>query len=467
MSNRYCFKLVILVSTFFLTIRIGAQVSLPSVMSDNMVLQQNSITTFRGWGQSSETIEIIPQWLDGDTVKVKVDDMGCWSVPVKTTKAGGPYSIKFKGSSTVTLKNVMLGEVWLCSGQSNMEWNVNLGIENGEEEAARAGFDNLRIFHLPKRGSISLQDDCESQWEVSSPESMRKTSALGYFFGRYLSRELDVPVGIIVAAWGGTPAEVWTPADWIDNDSLITSCQPKPTPWWPVKPGSLYNGMINPVLSHNIAGCIWYQGESNHECYEAYSSLIEKMITSWRQAFKTEFPFYMVQIAPHSYMSKGNTPALLREQQELITHTVANTGMISIPDLVDNVKNIHPKDKKTVGIRLANMALNKHYKRRSGAYLSPTFANIEIVKNKAIISFDNLVGKLICKEPKIKGVKIASKNGIYYNADVKIQNNKLIVWSSEVEVPVFVSYCFDDDTIGNLFSEEGMPVAPFRSNRNF
>ena len=325
----------------------------------------------------------------------------------------------------------------------------------------------MRIFHLPKRGANTLQDDCETKWEVSSPESMRKTSAIGYFFGRYLSEKLDVPVGIIVAAWGGTPAEVWTPSELIQNDPIITACKPKPVEWWPVKSGVLYNGMINPVVPHNIAGCIWYQGESNHECYQAYALLMEKMITGWRKSFKSEFPFCLVQIAPHSYGSKNNTPALLREKQEQITHNVANTYMISIPDLVDNVKDIHPRDKKTVGIRLANMALDKIYKKEVGAYKNPTFKHIEIKNNKAEISFDNLVGKLICKDKMIKSLKIASNDGIYFDAQAKIKENKLVVWSSKVRQPIAVYYCFDDDTIGNLFSEEGIPVAPFRTNRNF
>lgn len=205
-NNIICFLLIQVLCLSALQ----AEIRLPAVFTDHMVLQRNSEVTLWGWGTPGGRITIVPEWLNGE-IKTQVTNMGRWSARVQTGEAGGPYKIRINGSSEVTLSDVMLGEVWLCSGQSNMEWYADYGITNGEEEVRKADFPNLRIFHLPQIGASTPQENCFSQWTLCTPETMRSTSALGYFFGRNISEELDVPVGIIVAAWGGTPAEVWTP----------------------------------------------------------------------------------------------------------------------------------------------------------------------------------------------------------------------------------------------------------------
>ena len=186
-----------------------AKIVLPSVISDNMVLQQNAVAAIWGWGDAGENLKIVAGWNNADTIKVKAGNDAKWSANLKTVAAGGPYSIQIFGSSKIELKNVMLGEVWMCSGQSNMEWSVNSNILNGEEEAAKANHPDIRIFHIPKVGAGYPQQTCNANWTVCTPETMRSTSAVGYFFARELQQKLNVPVGIIVSAWGGTPAEVW------------------------------------------------------------------------------------------------------------------------------------------------------------------------------------------------------------------------------------------------------------------
>jgi sialate O-acetylesterase len=461
--------LIILVTGLFLAPVAQARIGLPSIFSDGMVLQQNSDVTIWGWGIADETIRIIPEWMPGDTVKAHVDNIGKWSATIRTIHAGGPYTIELIGSTTLKLNDVMLGEVWLCSGQSNMEWDVNGGILNGEEEVANASYPLLRIFKLPKRGSDFPQEYCEGTWVASTPETMRNTSAVGYFYGRMLSERLQVPVGIIVAAWGGTPAESWTPADVYHSDSRLHNPTLNPSPWWPVKAGVLYNTMIYPVAPYGIAGCIWYQGESNHENAHTYAMLMEKMIGNWREIFRKDFPFYLVQIAPYMYWSERNTPAQLREQQELITRRVPNTAMIVVSDLVENVADVHPHDKKSVGHRLAYLALAQCYQQKeSGAYRSPLFDRMDVVKDKAIISFRELDGNTLkCKGKEVTGLQICGDNGVFVTANAQLKGSQRTVWSPEVKQPKAVRYCFDDATIGNLFSEKDIPVAPFRTDRDF
>ncbi|MGL5273116.1 MAG: sialate O-acetylesterase, partial [Phocaeicola sp.] len=247
----------LIICLFFTTLRGYSQLELSAIFSNGMVLQQNSSVKIWGWSNAGDEISVCADWNVSDTVKARVDNAGRWECELRTIKSGGPYNVTIQGSSqNITLSDVLLGEVWLCSGQSNMEWSVNHGIDNGEHEAANAAYNTLRIFHMPKRGASTPQVNCSAKWEVSSPESMRKTSSTAYFFGRYLSEKLGVPVGIIVSAWGGTPAEVWTPTDVINNNSILSKCKLGEYPWWPIKPGALFNQMINPVIPFKLAGCI-------------------------------------------------------------------------------------------------------------------------------------------------------------------------------------------------------------------
>lgn len=448
---------------------VQAQVTLPSVFTDHMVLQRQSEAPIWGWGNASATIQIVGSWAPQDTVKTVVASDGRWSASIKTVQAGGPYTVEIIGGGKKhTIQQVMLGEVWLCSGQSNMEWQPRNGIMNKEAEIQAANYPDIRFFTVAKRGADYPQANCEGKWEPCTPKTMERSSAVAYFFGRRLYQTLGVPVGLIISAWGGTPAEVWVPQNVVEQNEELNSNKPKQTyPWWPIESGKLYNQMIHPLIPFRIAGTIWYQGESNQDRYQSYNTLMKSLIGEWRKDFEHDFPFYFVQIAPHTYNASNNTPALLREQQERTSLEMPGTGMVIISDLVHNVKNIHPINKQDVGLRLANMTLAENYDQDIKGYKSPTYHSMKINKNKAIISFRNADEGLSCKQKKITGVKIAGEDGIWVDGNAKIVGTTLVVSSPQVKRPTKVAYCFDAATIGNLFSKSGLPVAPFSTARNF
>lgn len=440
-----------------------AQVCLPSVIGNNMVLQQKSEVPLWGWDAPGAKIEVTQSW-DTTIVKTICDNSARWKVALKTPGAGGPYTVTIKGSSTITLKNVMTGEVWLCSGQSNMEMNADWGIKNGTEEIKNADFPNIRFFQVKKVGSETPQNNCFASWNACSPETMRSFSAAAYFFGRELQQKLNVPIGLINASWGGTPAEVWTPAKIVEEDSLLSRFAKKLIPyiWRPVGPGVLYNAMIAPLIPFRIAGTIWYQGESNASFPQSYYSLFSTLIRSWRNDFGYEFPFYFVQIAPFTY-DKGDRADLIREAQ-MKTLSVSRTGMVVTTDLVDDIKNIHPKDKQTVGKRLANLALEKQYAVPGIIGQSPVYRSMKVEKNKIRVFFDYLPTKLVCKGVSPSCLEIAGEDLHFVQAEGKIEKNRLIVYSKSIKHPVAVRFAFKNDAVGNLFSQEGLPVSPFRTD---
>lgn len=459
-------KQIVLILLIFsaLSLQSIAQIVLPAVFADNMVLQQKSEVAIWGWSPAGDKIKIVCGWNSSDTVKVKADNTGAWTTTLKTVGAGGPFTVTISGSSKIQLKNVMLGEVWVCSGQSNMEMSVNSKILNGEEEAAKADNPNIRIFHVQKIGAKFPQNTCEAKWTVSSPETMRATSAVGYFFARELQQKLNVPVGIIVSAWGGTPAEVWIEKSRIENNPELNNSRYKEhIDWWPETPGVLYNSMIYPVVPYGIAGAIWYQGESNCGNYQIYSSLMKTLIENWRSDFKKNFPFYQVQIAPYAYGDNG-TSEFLREQQEIVTKTVPNTGMVVISDLVDDVKNIHPINKIEVGKRLAKYALTETYQQNVGAYKSPSFESMKIEKDKVQIRFSNATAGLKCTDKSPSKFLISGDDQNFVPAIAKIEGNNVILSAKTVKTPVAVRFCFDDTSMPDVFSTEGLPLAPFRTD---
>lgn len=442
--------------------------SMPSLFSDQMVLQQQSTAPIWGWGEAGTTVKVVGSWMPKDTISTLVDDSGHWIAKLPTTQHGGPYTVQIVSShkeDKIELKNVLLGEVWLCSGQSNMEWCPDNGLQNQEKEIAEANHPQIRYFSLSKQGSQTLQENCRGEWEQCTPKVMRKRSAVAYFFGRHLQQQLNVPVGLIVSAWGGTPAEVWTPREAImRNKRLADSVIDKTEPWWPTQPGVLYNSMIHPLMPYEIAGAIWYQGESNKDNASTYGTLMETLIQSWRKGFGKEFPFYLVQIAPFNYGTTHNGPALVREAQELVVQRTPQTGLVVISDKGD-AKSVHPIMKLEVGVRLGNMALGKKYGLLKEGYESPFFEGMTIKKGRAILTFSHTDGGLVCSDKAIKGLVIAGKDGRFVEAKARIEEDKLIVYSPDVKAPEIVRYCFDDAMSGNLFNKEGLPVAPFRTDR--
>lgn len=441
-----------------------AKVVLPAIFTDNMVLQRNSEVAIWGWGNAGETIRINGTWSTSDTVSIKVSNNGKWITKIKTKEEGGPYILSVIGSSTVKVNNVLLGEVWLCSGQSNMEWSIEAKILNGEAEAAAANFPNIRFFDVPRMGALYPQEDCKASWAVCNPKTVRTTTAVGYFFAREIHKRLNVPVAIINSSWGGTPAEVWLLEENVVSDPILQgNLYEDKAPWWPGKAGTTYNGMIAPIKPYGIAGVLWYQGESNVGTAKTYSHLMETLIKQWRNDFTKEFPFYLVQIAPFKY--EGNAKSqLLREQQTKLVGIVSRTGMVVISDLVEDIKDIHPKNKIEVGKRLANLALAETYGKNVGVYKSPMYKSMMVEKGKVILSFDYSPNGFTAKDKIISGFKIAGEDKNFIDATAQVKGNTIVVSHAQIKNPKAVRFGFDNTSMPNIFSKEGLPVAPFRTD---
>ena len=464
LSGMYFRKSLLVFSFIIFSMAAYSTIRLPSVVSSHMVLQQQSQSRIWGWADPAEKIYITTSW-NNKTDSVTASRDAHWEILLPTPAAGGPYTITLKGWNTIVLEDILIGEVWVCSGQSNMEWSSYNNLTQMNEELPNSANSNIRLFHIPKTTSALPQDDCAGEWKVCSPEALKGFSAVGYFFGKNLQQHLNVPVGLINASWGGTPAEVWTPSEVVNGQPLLREAAAKAsqTPWWPYLPGYAYNAMIYPVTGLNIAGAIWYQGESNTGTAATYSRLMKDMVTSWRKAWQKDFPFYYVQIAPYTYEYK-NVSALLREQQAKVQE-LPNTGMVVITDLVDNIKDIHPQNKKDVSLRLANMALAAHYQKQAAPWQFPQYREMKIEKDKAMIYFENAPnGFMIKGGGKASEFFIAGGDRRFYPAEVKLEKDKLIITSKQVKSPVAIRFGFSNTAMPNLFSKEGLPVAPFRTD---
>jgi len=439
-----------------------AQLRLPSIISSGMVLQQNDSCTLWGWGNPSEKIYVTTSW-NGKTDSSSVNNRANWKIKLKTPGAGGPHTITLKGTNTITLSDVMIGEVWVCSGQSNMEWSYWNGLQDVKDELPTCYNNNIRFFNIPKTTANHPQDDVKADWKVCDSNTLKSFSAVGYFFGKRLNKELNVPIGLINSSWGGTPAEVWTPEPIFDNDEelRLSAARLQGFRWWPNHDGLCYNAMIDPITKFNIAGAIWYQGESNIGNNDTYHKLFTTMIKSWREAWKKDFPFYYVQIAPYRY-NQNNVCALIQEAQTKAMN-FSNTGMVVITDLVEDTNQLHPKNKHDVGYRLASWALGETYKIKGLAYKSPVYKSKTTSNDKNTLSFDN-VPKGFKENNNIEGFYILDlKTEQWVPAQAKIEKDKIIVWKDGAK-PAHVRYAFGNTLIGNVFSKEGLPLCAFRTD---
>jgi sialate O-acetylesterase len=443
-----------------------AQLRLPAVISSGMVLQQKDSVLLWGWSGPGSKVYITPSW-NKATDSTTTTNGATWKIKVATPPAGGPYEILISSWDTILLTNVMIGEVWVCSGQSNMEWSYHHGEKDIPSELSNAANPNIRFFHIPKTTSQYPQDDVKAKWEVCDSNTLKGFSAVGYFFGKKISSDLNIPVGLINTSWGGTPAEVWTPAERIEKDPELiaaTDSLNKTSTGWPWMQGVTYNAMIAPVTNFSIAGSIWYQGESNVNANSTYKKLLTTMIDSWREKWNKQFPFYYVQIAPYNYGDSNINGALLQEAQtKAMSHP--NVGMVVITDLIDSVTNIHPSHKREVGNRLANWALAQTYHRNGINYRSPEFEKADKKSNKVELSFTNVPTGLKSGDKSIKGFMISDASGQWFPAEAKISGNKITVWNKKVKDPVEVRYAFTNTLIGNVSSVEGLPLTPFRTGQ--
>ena len=458
------FTVCLPIATVFIFIATHAQLRMPAVLSSGMVLQQNDSASFWGWGYNGQKVTVTGSW-NNESAGTTVTNHGKWKLKLKTGAAGGPFTVKvISGGQEIRLDDVMLGEVWLCSGQSNMEWSFYNGAKYIADEFPTAYNPNIRFFHVPRMASEYPQEDTRAQWQVCDSNSLKSFSAVGYFFGKKLQQDLGIPIGLINASWGGTPAEVWTPSPIIEgNETLKKSAAMLPeVPWCPVKPGVTYNGMLSPLIPFNIAGAIWYQGEGNTANNSSYAQLLTTMIDAWRNKWNKQFPFYYVQIAPYRY-GRPYEGALVQEQQtKAMSHP--STGMVVITDQIDSVTNIHPSDKREVAKRLANWALAETYGKPVDAYKSPVFKNLEQDKKRLILNFEHTPNGLMAKDKNLTGFYISGSTENWLPADGKIEGNQVILWHKKLKEPVHVRYGFGNTIVGNVFSREGLPVIPFRTD---
>jgi len=440
-----------------------ANIRLPHVLSSTMVLQQQSQVNLWGWCEPGEKIAITTSW-NHRTDSVKGTRDGNWRVTMPTPAAGGPYTIIFKGQNTIVLDSILIGEVWVCSGQSNMEMCETWGLPDVKADLPTCYTDKIRFFHVPHTTSQSPQDDCQGGWTICDSNTLKQFSALAYYFGKKLNHELNVPIGLIESAWGGTCAEVWTPAPLVAGDDILRTANEKQVPanGWPYKPAYCYNAMIAPLTSFTVAGALWYQGESNTAAPASYERLLTTMIASWRAAWGLPLPFYYVQIAPFKY-GVPNQASLVREQEAKIMQ-VEHTGMVVISDLVTDTTDIHPKDKHDVGYRLAAWALADTYHRQGIDYKNPALESTEIKGDKIIVTCSNTGGSLMLKDKTSRELFLAGDDKVFWPATAHIEGDKLIVSAPGVKKPVAVRYQFSNSGIGNIFGKDGLPLAPFRTD---
>ena len=471
-------KITLLSACIFSFFSMQAKVTLPDIISDYMVLQQNSEVAVWGKALPKSKVTIKASWNDDHETTVSCDRQGNWKAYLKTPSAGGPYTLTFDdGEGAVGINDVLTGEVWLCTGQSNMVMPMK-GFKGQPVEDA-AGYIvkakpsvPIRMCTIKRNPSNVELESCEGKWYNHTPVNVSKTSAVAYFFARQIQEYLDVPVGIIITAWGGSTIESWMSRDVLKKysselDLSILDNEVKPeTP--NRHPCYLYNGMLHPLADYGIKGTIWYQGCSNRNRHEQYKRLQPDFVKMLRELFgKEELPFYYVQIAPYSYDGADKiNAALLREAQADGLNTIPNCGMVVSMDCGDD-NCIHPARKKPIGDRLAYLALEDTYGLEGIDVKAPTYKSMEIKDGKAFITFN--VGNMGIgpKGDKLDGFEIAGEDKVFHKAVAKINGKKsdtIVVASKKVSKPVAVRYGFRNVAPASVFNNFGIPAAPFRTD---
>lgn len=463
--------------SFFLIICIlcisslSAEIKIASVLGDNMVLQRNSEVKIWGTTDASQKITVVADW-NKQKVSTTANEKGEWLLKVVTTEAGGPYKIQITaGKEKLQITNILLGEVWLCSGQSNMEMPIqgynDQPINGSNETLVDAVNNNIRLYTVERASKSTPQDTCRGKWATANASTVAKFSATGYYFGARLQKSLNVPIGLICSSWGGSRIEAW-----IDSDNMkkypesFQSTTKENTP--PNQRASyLYNGMIAPLKNYVIKGAIWYQGESNRGEYQYYAALSKTMIENWKAAFELkELPFYFVQIAPYWYNNqKDILSGKFYDEQYKASQIIPQSGMAATVDLGDEFC-IHPAEKKTVGERLSYCALTETYGVKGIAYKNPNYKSMVIKDSTVVITFDNIAVGLTSYGKEITNVEIAGDDQQFYPAKAVVKSKQLIVSAPEVKKPVAVRYCYRNFMSGKgfIYNTTGLPVIPFRTD---
>ncbi len=448
----------------------GAKIVLPSFFCDNMVLQQQSNVPIWGKSEKNSNIILFTSW-NKKTSFTKADENGRWKIFVQTPKAGGPFTLTIKDKETVILSNVMIGEVWFCSGQSNMEMPMrgfkNQPVLNSNEILITADNSNLRLLTINRNASINVSDTCSGKWQISNSETAKEFSAVAYQYGAMLQKKLNIPVGIIVSCWGGTTIQSWMSEETLNGFSEIKKIVISDSTKDKHKFSStLFNGMIAPIVGYGIKGFLWYQGESNRHEPELYGKLFPAMVTSWRNLWdtKTILPFYYVQIAPFGGKDTTRSGKHLREAQLKAMKSIPDAGMAVTLDIGDETF-IHFPDKTTVAKRLLYWALAKTYNYKGIEYSGPVYKYIKIENNKVNVYFDYTENGLTSFGKELQNFEIAGANKIFYPAMAKINDDKSVqVSNDEVKNPAAVRYAFKEYVKGDLYNNAGLPASSFRTD---
>ena len=440
---------------------IYAKVLLPSIFSDNIVLQQQSKVFIWGKSDTGKEVSITSSW-NKKTISVAVDKTGTWKAVIETPIAGGPYELVISDGEEVRLKNILIGEVWLCSGQSNMDIplagvpNIAL-IKDANQYILNSNNSNLRFFTVDSstgKDKLSFR----GKWLVSNPESAAKFSAVGYLFAKQLQEHLNTPVGIIKCARSGTKIESWMSEKLLKDEFGISTDEKTPN----AKPAELFETMVMQIAGYGIKGFLWYQGEGNHRAYELYSRQLPAMVKEWRNHWGMgDIPFYFAQLAP--YDTKNGLLPYMRQAMAECVKTIPNSGIVLLTDAGEE-NNIHPIDKKTVADRFLYLALAKTYQQKGFGYCGPIFKSLELNKNEAIVSFDYAESGLTSYGKELVNFEIAGKDTVYVKANAKLtKEGKVVVWSDSVKEPIGVRYAFKDFVVGELYNFMGLPASTFQS----
>jgi sialate O-acetylesterase len=455
-----------------------ADVKLPSILGSNMVLQREKPCPIWGWAAPGEDVTVR---FAGQKHSATADAAGNWSVRLDPMKASkNPRSLTVDGKNTVKLDNVLVGEVWLCSGQSNMEWTVALS-DRAQEEIAAANEPLIRHIKIPHRPSTVPEKDVPSDgWKVTTPQTVPEFTAVGYFFARSLVKEMGIPVGLIGSNWGGTRIEPWIPPvgfrsvpalkDITDKLSTFPSwsyTRPQNDPLRTVRsinfqtPLALYNGMIAPLVPFAIRGALWYQGESNNGEGMLYYEKMKALINGWRSLWGDEdMPFYFVQLAPFNYGGDQSRLSKIWDAQR-VTLNVPHTGMAVITD-IGNLTDIHPKNKQEVGRRLALWALTHDYDREVGEFSGPLIRGATREGSKVRLTFTHVGDGLVARDNKpLTSFTIAGKDGNFVPATAVIEGDTVVVSAPSVSEPTQVWFAGSGLDEPNFFNRAGLPASPF------
>ena len=475
--QRFAAALFVLCFLFAVT-SLSAKIVLPSFFGDNMVLQQKTDAAIWGWAKPNSTVQLTTSW-NKKKYSVTADAAGKWNTKIATPDAGGPYDITISDGEVLVLKNVLIGEVWLVSGQSNMEMPMkgfrDQPIIGSNDAVFNSANNQIRLYTMPRWVKTIPQDSARySTWKLAEPEAVSNFSAVAYHFGKILQDKLKIPIGLINISYSGSSAEAWMSPDALKEfPELVIPAIADSGKANNRTPTTLYNGMMKPFIGYNIKGCLWYQGESNNGRAEQYEKLFPAMVKQWRTEFGIgDFAFYFAQIAPYNYRNLAaatapielkNNSAFLRDAQRKAVNAIPNSGLVV---LMDNGEewNIHPADKATVGKRFSYMALAATYGMKGFAYQSPALDSFLVNGSVATLKFKNAPNGLTSFGKTLTQFEIAGADKIFRPATANIRNGTIVVSSPLVSAPAAVRYAFKDFIIGELFSTEGYPVSSFRTD---